>query len=370
VIKCRLFVVLVVGLVLLSACSATPMAQPALTAQPTATTQPTATATPIPTERPTPRPPGLAKYEPPDGTVLVFVGQDNESVGGNDRFDDGYADNVGIPAGITHYVGFSILKDHVMGLNAEETWGAGPMCLKYYLDSPTFDASIVHLSVSMVSAEAKVADGSLDHQIDELVQFLQEHDDTPFLLRIGYEFDGHWNHYEPEPFKQAWHRIVDRLRAGGVDNFATVMSGTTCNTTTGTWKAFWPGDEYVDWCGYSYWAGDPYGCGSIEFAQEHGKPIFIAESTPRGRFLDKLDGERVWTGWYETYFKHIEENVDVVKAISYINCNWDAQPMWSGWGNSRIEVNDYVKEKWLAKMAEPMYLNAEDDVYPLIGFDR
>ena len=59
-----------------------------------------------------------SKFEPEDGTVLVFVGQDNEAVGGNDalmldppgkkKWDNGYLENfigeIGVPAGITHYV--------------------------------------------------------------------------------------------------------------------------------------------------------------------------------------------------------------------------------------------------------------------------
>ena len=49
----------------------------------------------------------LAKYEPPQGRVLVFVGQDNKSVGGTDKWSDGYVDHIGMPAGITHYVYFT-----------------------------------------------------------------------------------------------------------------------------------------------------------------------------------------------------------------------------------------------------------------------
>jgi len=43
---------------------------------------------------------GLAKYEPPQGRVLVFIGQDNKSVGGNGPYVDGYVDKVVVPAGI------------------------------------------------------------------------------------------------------------------------------------------------------------------------------------------------------------------------------------------------------------------------------
>jgi hypothetical protein len=39
----------------------------------------------------------LAKYEPPEGKVLVFVGQDNASVGGQEDYSDGYVDHFGTP---------------------------------------------------------------------------------------------------------------------------------------------------------------------------------------------------------------------------------------------------------------------------------
>ena len=47
------------------------------------------------------------RFAPPAGKVLVFAGQDNASVGGTEKYQDGYVENIGIPGGITHYVYFS-----------------------------------------------------------------------------------------------------------------------------------------------------------------------------------------------------------------------------------------------------------------------
>ena len=47
------------------------------------------------------------RFAPPAGEVLIFAGQDNISVGGTEKYRDGYVNNVGVPAGITHYVYFS-----------------------------------------------------------------------------------------------------------------------------------------------------------------------------------------------------------------------------------------------------------------------
>ena len=71
---------------------------------------------------------------------------------------------------------------------------------------------------------------------------------------------------------------------------------------------------------------------SLDFARKVGKPIFIAEATPRGIFFGKQDHREIWNTWFAKFFAHIEANKDVVRAISYINANWDAQDMWDGWG--------------------------------------
>ena len=83
--------------------------------------------------------------------------------------------------------------------------------MRCYLESDTCEGTAVHLSISMeFNSEDSVASGDYDHLIRELAAFLQEFSHVPFYIRIGYEFDG-----------------------------------------------FWPGDEYVDWIGYSFWYNEP-----------------------------------------------------------------------------------------------------------------
>ena len=325
-----------------------------------------------------------AKFSPKTEKVLVFVGQDNASVGGTEKWNQGYYDTVGIPAGVTHYVyftegkknrfGYSFNKGSVDGLNKETTWGAGPMCMRCYLESAAFKGSIVHLSISMeFNDEEDVAQGKYDNNIAELARFINEFPDVPFLIRIGYEFDGPWNHYEPEPFKKAWIRIVDTLRKSKAKNFATVMASIGLGTSKATWERYWPGDDYVDWLGYSYWSGGDQPSSTLEFAREKKRPVFIAEATPRGFFIDQLTG-MVWHDWYQHFFAHVEANTDVIRAISYINANWDSQPMWkgNGWGNSALQSNPAIKAQWLEKMNEDTYIHGITDgvetTYELIGF--
>ena len=335
-----------------------------------------------PTPTPTIDPSQLAKYEPQGDAILVFVGQDNDSVGGNANYSNGYVDNVGVPAGITHYVyftegatnafGFTFDVGTVDGLSQETTWGAGPMCMKCYVDSPTLQNTVMHLSISMeFNSEDQVASGQFDHLIDELAQFLKQYENFPFLIRIGYEFDGPWNGYDAANYKAAFIRIVDGLRAAEVTNYATVMASSSMFVNRGTWDAYWPGDNYVDWVGYSYFGGaTSNNADALNLAREKSKPIFIAEAAPRGSFLDAVNGNDVWNNWFSPILSHAESNKDVVKAISYISADWDSQPMWrgNGWGDTRIHINSVVNERWLNKMDEPLYIHGTDNVYDLIQF--
>ena len=241
---------------------------------------------------------------------------------------------------------------------------------KAYLDSPTLDRCVMHLSISMEgNSEDKVADGSYDHLIRELVDFVRDHPEHPFLIRIGYEFDGSWNDYDPPNFRKAFQRIVSALQDANLTNFATVYASSS-GATPQQFEQYDPGPEYYDWVGYSWWGGERDGRAALDFARKVGKPIFIAEATPRGHFFDREDPQQVWDTWFQQFFTHIEENKDVVRAVSYINANWEGQDMWKGekWGQTRLETAPLLKSKWLEKMAEAQFVNAVDKPFDLIGF--
>lgn len=309
-------------------------------------------------------------FAPKDDKILVFIGQDNRSIGANGLWRDGYSDHMGIPAGISHYVYFSEGKTNqfgyqfdvgaVDGLNSTTRWGAGPKCLRCLLETPAYKGTLVHLSISMeLDEEGEVASGNYDHLIRELADFLKEFDDHIFYLRIGYEFDGSWNHYDPELFKLAWRRIVDQLKSQNLTNFATVMGASRYYVDKGVWETYWPGDDYVDWLGYSYWHNENRAPVVFDLAREKGLPVFIAEITPRGFWLNQVDGDLIWNDWFQLLFDHIDANQDVIRAISYINANWNSDPMWhgKGWGDSRIQINTPLKLKWLEKMATAQFIH-------------
>jgi hypothetical protein len=106
------------------------------------------------------------------------------------------------------------------------------------------------------------------------------------------------------------------------------------------------------------------------FAATAGHPLMVAESTPRGNNVRFANAADLWSAWYAPVIGFIEQHD--VKAWSYINANWDAQPMWANadppWGDSRIESNPDMKALWLAEMAKPRYLQASPTLFSTLGY--
>lgn len=246
-----------------------------------------------------------------------------------------------------------------------------------------------------------LAEGAYDAHIDRLAQFLNTVDE-PVWLRIAYEFEGHWNqgYGDPDRYVAAWIHLVDRLRAKGVSNTQFVWQSSTSPVDDildqghDDMRRWYPGDDYVDWMGISWFLppdAKPSVPGPYEpptqgelveellaFARERGKPVMVAESTPQGYDLAQgfranfsplwdgpqrqgetaLDAAAIWQAWYQPLFEFLHDNQDVVKALAYINVNWDAQDMWDApwesgfWGDSRLQANPEVARRFSAALTE------------------
>jgi hypothetical protein len=110
----------------------------------------------------------------------------------------------------------------------------------------------------------------------------------------------------------------------------------------------------------------------LEFARSRGKPVMIAESSPQGYDLAEnfnaniapiWDGKQkgdiksvsdseIWNAWYAPLFQYMNDNNDVIRALAYINANWDAQSRWGAphaegyWGDSRLQVNPEIARRF------------------------
>ena len=324
----------------------------------------------------------ISKFEPENGECLVFIGQDLEAIGGLDNYINGYCDVFEMPAGITLYTGFSPNKESYGyfqkgndGLKSIVNWGAGNTCLQCILDDKDFDNTMISIGLSMVDNEKKVANGEHDALIKELGTWIKN-SKKPIFLRIGYEFDGwSWNHYNKKHYLESWKRIHSMFKEMNVANVAFVWQSKGNGSNQQVLDDWYPGDEYVDWCAYSYF--DNPDTEMLTFARKHQKPVFIAEATPTLSidglyFNSRLDNPNVayeaWEQWFTPFFKTINDNKDVIKAFSYINANWSKQPMWITnkvfeQVDSRIQISDSITKKWKEELKKPKYLKATPDLF-------
>jgi hypothetical protein len=229
-----------------------------------------------------------------------------------------------------------------------------------------------------------IISGALTDQIRSLFRYLV--DETPpavkTYLRIGYEFDNPTFGYSDDPvaYSQAFRTIVDacsvlysslRCRQKVITVWHSWAAGVPYGTVL---SDYYPGDDYVDWIGISIfsqvYAGrdddddDYYHNNNISavvvgneetirqvlsFAIEHHKPTMIGESTPFGGIPRLIDP---WNDWFEPVLQIIDE-YDIAMWC-YINCDWDAQPMWHGvgFGNSRLAVNETVLALWQERVLQ------------------
>jgi len=327
-----------------------------------------------------------AKFEPANGKCLFFIGQDMEAIGGLEGYD-GYCDHFRIPAGFTLYTNFSpgenvfgFMTQGNDGIETKANWGAGDTCAKCYTDHPDFKYSLLAIGLSLVDHEKAVANGERDDLIRELGGWIKGLGKRPVFLRIGYEFDGwDWNHYSKKHYLLAWKRIYAVFEEMGVSNVAFVWQSKGSGTNQKALEEWYPGDEWVDWCGYSYF-GDPDE-EMLTFARRHQKPVFIAEATPvfqegklffDTRLSDPKIAQRAWEKWFIPFLETIHTHSDIIKAFSYINVNWSEQPMWIinpvfQKVDSRIQVNELLSEKWNQELQDKRYLWPDEELWKILG---
>lgn len=323
-----------------------------------------------------------AKFEPESDKCLLFIGQDLRAVGGLPSYSDGYCDHFEMPAGVTVYTGFSpgtesygYIQKGNDGLKSVANWGAEDNCAQFYIDNQKFNNTMISIGLAMVDHVDKVAGGLHDDLIKELGQWIKGAV-RPVFLRIGYEFDGwSWNRYNKNMYLKAWSHIRNIFEKMGIENVAYVWQSKGHGSGQHILEEWYPGDDLVDWCGYSYFHNPDQEM--LDFARKHNKPVFIAEATPlltlNGRY-DNTDlnikevAERTWKEWFKPFFSTIKENSDVIKAFSYINVDWKVQPMWENnplfkHVDSRIQISEYVSKKWVEEISKDRYLKASSQLW-------
>jgi hypothetical protein len=207
----------------------------------------------------------------------------------------------------------------------------------------------VQLALWTSGLDADIINGTYDGQIQELIKGFKLVG-RPVWIRIGYEFNGPWNHHDdPQLFAAAWVHITKMLRADAWcnKNVATVFDYTADapgEKAGMDWSwSYYPGDEWVDWGAANPF--NPLNQGNLEFianASARGLPVMLGESTP-AQHAGSWD-------WYEQWFGLVTKYPNI-RAACYIN--WDWFP--GNWGDARIEHTPAVGQKYQAEMKNPKY---------------
>ncbi|KXX70969.1 glycoside hydrolase family 26 protein [Flammeovirga sp. SJP92] len=307
---------------------------------------------------------GDAKFVPADGKKLLIIGQDLGAVGGLSNYNQGYIDALGYyPAGITSYTNIVNLQ----GLASKTNYGAGDVNAQEYVDNDNFTNSTIAIGLHLVGQEQSIIDGNRDYNIRRLASWIKE-SKRPVFLRIGYEFDGPHNNYNPSNYIKMYQHIVDVFDEERVLNCDFVWQSDGVHASN-ILNSYYPGDKYVDWMAFSYF-GEGAGNAIIELAKRKGKPVMIAEATPMGFDLEDTT-EDVWSKWFSPLFNLIEKNNEI-KALAYINVDWNAQPMWKNsginWGDSRIQVNQKVLNNWKSETNDGTWLKSSSELFTSLGY--
>lgn len=142
-----------------------------------------------------------------------------------------------------------IVYMYYVGLKGvQQCWAMGlKWDLMKYFDNfviPQIGLSITYDGNPSLHYEDEVAaglhDGAIYNFLDGLEQLA-----FPVYLRIGYEFNGlGWNGYQPKTYKQAFIRIVQKIRERDLE-----ISAVWCSSADGetNFMDYYPGDEFVDW---------------------------------------------------------------------------------------------------------------------------
>ncbi len=312
------------------------------------------------------------KYDPGSGKTVLLIGQTWQQ-----EFQD-YVSGVKPPGGSSHYG--EIYSGEINQGN--DAFGNGFLT---YMNN-TYPGAYALIAISIkdnpgaggfgdtYSALQAINSGNLDTQIDKIAQTFADHSNLKFYVRLGYEVSLYM--FAPggdtQAYINAYNRMAKRIRAiaKNVDFVYHPVRG--FNDT----RDLYPGDEYVDFVGFSVFNNDiclecngTFNCQgsqvdpnlqqSMDFAKQKGKPIIIAESAVQSPAAASVSG---FNDYLDRLFAVVENND--VRALAYINSDWNSHGWGPEWGDSRVEKNSAVLSHWNSYVNKPRYIHYNGSTAP------
>jgi hypothetical protein len=218
-----------------------------------------------------------------------------------------------------------------------------------------------------IASTRDIARGVYDAYFEEAAEAVRDFKD-PVFISINHEMNGTWYPFSEafpgssvtaQDYIAAWRRIVDVFRRKGANNAAFVWSPNVPDVGPVPYTKYYPGDDYVDWVGVSFYSGNPMSnLAQIYRTYAAKKPIFITEwatGEDKSRYFVGFPGE---AQWIEQFFTSLEKNYPRVKAISWFQ--WDKRQY--GESNYQLQRVPEQAQTYNAQIQNPRYVDAADGI--------
>jgi hypothetical protein len=203
----------------------------------------------------------------------------------------------------------------------------------------------------------EIARGVYDAYYQEFADTVKDFRD-PVFISIDHEMNGNWFPYSQDypgsdvtaaDYIAAWKHIVDIFRARGATNVAWVWSPNVPDVGSTPATKYYPGDDYVDWIGVSFYSGNNANAlDAIYTIYAPRKPFFITEwatAQEQSRYYADYPGDAQWV---EQFFHSLNTKYPRVKAISWFQ--YDKED-----GNFLLQRVDEQQREYSSEAAAPRY---------------
>ncbi|HEY6162309.1 MAG TPA: Ig-like domain-containing protein [Bacteroidia bacterium] len=191
---------------------------------------------------------------------------------------------------------------------------------------------------------SNIINGDYDTYLDQFADKIKTYTDT-VIIRFMHEFEGNWypwsisqNNQDPNLYKAAFRRVVDRFRARGATNVKWMWC---VNSDYFPYLSYnwivpaYPGDNYVDivatdiynnhypttlpwWRSFRWQATESYYYLSKYFPQ---KPLFMCELGCRERYTSENTTSQSKGAWYSQMDKELQSDFHRMRALVFFNAN-------------------------------------------------
>jgi len=154
----------------------------------------------------------------------------------------------------------------------------------------------------------------------------------PFFLRFAHEMNGSWypwgniKNNKPEDYKKMWIHIHNIFKANGADNVIWLWApnNTDAYGNSDSILSYYPGDQYVDWVGYSgfNWGASSFISRWVTFDQitaaayaqltKLDKPIMVTETSSASRGGNKAE-------WFKETLSKAIPSYTKIKAVVFFH---------------------------------------------------